>query len=181
MFYDAAAFRQNLCGWDKSPTSSMIDFCTGSFCGGDCSSPPTSQPSSAPTINFCNVVDVLSQTLFLPGVPGAEACWRVQLTVGGTLEGDFTDPSCSKTESKWRSTGGVYSIFDSTRFSDMTAVFIPGTNGFSGTFQFVEDPTAIRASLQLLGGDPVAKEFAVEVTLPTCSVDAFCPTMKVTL
>ena len=164
MFYGATSFSQNLCKWEKSPTSNNIGFCTGSYCGGDCS--------------FCNVEDVLAQTLFLPG---GGACWRVQLAAGGTLEGDFTDPSCSKDESKWRSTKGVFSIFDSISVSDKTAVFIPGNNGFSGTFQFVENPTFTQASLQLQSWDPTAKEFAVEVTIPTCSADAVCPTMKVEL
>ena len=132
-----------------------------------------------PSGELCDVVDVLAQTLFLPGVPGAEACWRVQLATGGTLEGDFTDPSCSKTESEWQSSNGVFSIFDSISASDKTVVFIPGTNGFSGTFQFVEDPTVTQASLQVLGWVPTAKEFAVEVTIPTCSADAICPTTKV--
>ena len=199
MFYNASVFRQNLCGWDKSPTSTKDNFCTGSYCGGDCS--PTSEPSSAPskissdlpssipTVNpssvpsivpskTCNVVDVFAQTLFLPG---ADACWRVQLAFGGTLEADFTDVSCSKTESEWQSTNGVYSIFATISVLDETAVFIPGTNGFSGTFQFVEDPTVTQASLQMLSWDPTAKVFAIEVTIPTCSADAVCPTMKIEL
>ena len=124
------------------------------------------------------MVDVFAQTLFLPG---AGACWRVQLAAGGTLEGDFTDASCSKTESEWQSTNGVFSIFASISVLDETAVFIPGTNGFSGTFQFVEDPTVTQASLQMLSWDPTAKVFAIEVTIPTCSADAVCPTMKIEL
>ena len=126
------------------------------------------------------MVDVFAQqTLFL--LPGAGACWRVQLAAGGTLEGDFTDASCSKTESKWQSSNGVFSIFASISVLDETAVFIPGTNGFSGTFQFVEDPTVTQASLQMLSWDPTAKVFAIEVTIPTCSADAVCPTMKIEL
>ena len=97
------------------------------------------------------------------------------------MEGDFADPSCSKAESKWKSSNGVFSIFASINALDKTVAFIPGTNGFSGTFQFVEDPTATQASLQLLGWNPAEKEFAAEVTIPTCSPDAICPTMKVDL
>ena len=106
---------------------------------------PTIAPSAIPTIaqtlpptDLCDVMDVVGQTIFLPGagIPGAAACWRVQLARGGTLEGDFSDASCAKEESEWQSSAGVFSIFQSIAVDDYAAVFTPGQNGFSGTFQF---------------------------------------------
>ena len=108
MLNDARAFRQNLCGWDKSPTSTSVEFWTGSYCG-DC--------------DLCIAADILGQTLFLPGA-GA-SCWRMELSTGGTLEGDFSDDSCSKTEFEWQSTNGVFSLFNYVNQLTSTAVFIP--------------------------------------------------------
>lgn len=163
MFYDASVFDQNLCRWNKSSTSTKIEFCTGSSCG---------------NCDLCTVIDVLGQTLF---IPGAGACWRVQLATGGTLEGDFSDTSCSKDESIWQSTNGVFSHFKDVSLPDNTVVFIPGTNGYSGTFQFLEDLTVTKPSLEILNWNATAKGFVVQVEIPTCSTGAICPTMKIAL
>ena len=138
---------------------------------------PTNVPTP-PTNNLCNVMDVLGQTLF---IPGAGACWRVQLATGGTLEGDFSDSLCSEDEADWSSTKGVFSIFDSVSLSANTAVFVVGTNGYSGTFQFKEDAAVIKPFLEVLGWKQDIKEFELQVTIPTCSTGAICPTMKVDL
>ena len=139
---------------------------------------PTIIPSSSITDNLCSVIDVLGQTLF---IAGAGACWRVQLAPGGTLEGDFSDLSCSKNESDWQSSNGVYSIFDSVSLSKNTAVFINGTNGFSGTFQFKSDSAVTQPMLEVLDWNQASKQFVLQVTIPTCSANAICPTMKVDL
>ena len=97
------------------------------------------------------------------------------------MEGDFSDSSCSKNESDWQSTYGVVSIFDSVSLSANSAVFIAGTNGYSGTFQFKEDSAVTQSMLKVLGWNPTLKEFVLEVTNPTCSADAICPTMKIEL
>ena len=183
MFFQARVFRQNLCNWDKSPTAKSDNFCTGgSYCGGDCS--PTSQPSSAPSsIDLCNVVGVMGQTIFLPG---SGACWRVQLGQFGTLEADFTDPSCSKDESAWQSTGEIFSYFSFVNIFDDSVDFthdgagqgLP-SKGWSGTFQFKEDIYVTKPSLEVLSWEPPT--FAVLVTIKTCSPDAICPSMKVNL
>ena len=81
------------------------------------------------------------------------------------MEGDFSDSSCSKNESDWQSANGVFSIFDSVSLSANTAVFIAGTNGCSGTFQFKEDSAVTQPFLEVLGWNPGAKEFVVQVTI----------------
>ena len=111
--------------------------------------------------------DVLGQTLF---IPGQGACWRVQLGPDGTLEADFDDPSCSKTEFGWQSTNGIFSLYDSFDQVNNTAVFNPGPNGYSGTIQFEEDPALTQASLDVLSWDRPNKVFEVLVTIPTCNL-----------
>ena len=140
---------------------------------------PTPTPPTPTATNLCSVVDVLGQTLFISGVG---ACWRVQLAPGGTLEGDFTDESCSKDESNWKSSSnGVFSVFDSVSLSSNTAVLTAGKMGYSGTFQFKEDPTVTKPILEVLGWNQTTKEFVLQATIPTCSADAICPTMRVDL
>ena len=150
------------------------------------SPPPSAAPTIAPTMvpspmtDLCNVVDVLGQTIFLAG---AGACWRIQLAYGGTLEGDFGDSSsCSKDASDWQSTDGIFSLFDSVSLSAKTAAFSPGTNGYSGTFQFKEDSSVTQPMLEILDWNQPLLQFTLQVTIPTCSADApICPTMKVDL
>ena len=163
MFKNAEVFSQNLCRWNISPNASTLDFCgIGSYCGGSCS------PASAPSPNRnCYMDDVLGQTFF---IPGQGACWRVQLGSGGTLEADFGDPSCSKTESIWQSTNGIFSLYDSFDQANNAAVFSPGPNRYSGTFQFKEDPVLTQASLDLLSWDRKNKVFELLVTIPTCNL-----------
>jgi len=145
------------------------------------SSSPTDSPTASPTDDLCGILDVVGQTMFLPGVPGANACWRVQLGAGGTLEADFSDPSCSKDESQWKSTNGIFSYFESIQMSNNTVVFNPGPNGFSGSFQFKEDQTVTEPSLQILSFDSTNKRFELQVNVPHCFSDAICPTMKTIL
>ena len=110
--------------------------------------------------------DVLGQTFFYP-VSGA--CWRVQLGPGGTLEADSSDKTCSKTEFLWTSTNGIFSLYDSFDQVNNTAVFSPGSNRYSGTFQFEEDPAVTQASLDVLSWDRRTKVFDVLVTIPKCN------------
>lgn len=180
----------NGCGALQVPDDQYFCPCTQMVDNGVCTSlspnpAPTVNPTIVPlppaTVNedlLCDVMNVYGQTFFLPAVG---ICWRVQLGVDGTVEGDFNDGDCSKNESDWQSTHGVFSIFDYVKPSDNTAVFIDGTNKYSGTFQFKEDSTVIKPSLYILGFNSNLKEFALEVTIPTCSADAICPTMKVVL
>ena len=144
-------------------------------------SPTTVSPTAGPSSNsmFCNVMDVLDQTIFLSG---AGACWRVQLASGGTLQGDFSDELCEKDESDWVASGDrVYSTFDSVSASSNIVSFAVGPEGFSGTFQFKEDSSVTKPGLQILNWDSSNLIYTLEVTLPTCSADAICPTMKVNL
>ena len=139
---------------------------------------PSTKPSFNPTDTpngLCDIMNVIGQTLF---IAGAGACWRVQLATGGTLERDSNDPSCDKDESDWQSTAGVLSNFDSVALDDDIAVF---TGGVNAKFQFKEDPVVTAPGLQILGFNPDLNEYALEITIPTCSDDAMCPTMKVAL
>ena len=138
----------------------------------------TASCTDPPINNLCSVENVLGQTLF---IPGAGACWRVQLGTGGTLEGDFSDSSCSNDESDWQSTNGVFSIFDSVNQSTNTAIYANGANGYSGSFQFKEDSTVTEPMLEILSWDQSSKVYGLKVTIPTCSTDAICPTTKVNL
>ena len=140
----------------------------------------TAAPSLAP---ICNVMNVVGQTIFIPGagIPGAAACLKVQLAIGGTLEGDFSDSLCEKNESDWQSSAGVFSIFKSIVLDENTAVFIKGQNGYSGTFRFKENSAMTQPFLEVLNFNGNEKEFEFQVTIPTCSADAICPTMKVAL
>ena len=95
------------------------------------------------------------------------------------MEGDFDDPSCSKNESDWQSSKGVFSILNSIILSDDKVVFIMGDNGYSGTFQFQEDKALTQPFLDVLDWNSNEKEFAAQVTIPTCSPFAICPTMKI--
>jgi hypothetical protein len=138
---------------------------------------PSLIPTAAPSVDLCDIMDVVGQTIY---VAGAGACWRVQLARGGTLEGDTTDASCAKNESEWKSTTGVFSRFYSAVSDDNTAVF-KADNAWKGTFQFKEDPTLTKPSLTPLSIDQANNTFELQVTVPTCSADAICPTMKVNL
>ena len=143
--------------------------------------PTTASPTAGPSSDsmLCNVMDVLGQTIFLSG---ASACWRVQLASGGTLQGDFSDELCEKDESDWVASGDrVYSTFDSVSASSNIVSFAVGPEGFSGTFQFKEDSSVTKPGLQILNWDSSNLIYTLEVTLPTCSADAICPTMKVNL
>lgn len=169
--------------WTQKFATSSSEVCAASLTPAPSAS-PTPVPSASPTImsDLCNVLDVTGQTLFLPGVPGAMACLRVQLGPAGTLEGDTSDPQCSKDESSWKSNMGVISLFASANTLDNTAVFVPGgTSGISGTFVFKEDPLVTQPILELLDFDGSTLTFEAQVTIPTCSADAICPTMRVEL
>ena len=69
----------------------------------------TETPSKVPSSDLCDVANVMGQTIFVPGPPNT--CWRIQLAKGGTLEGDFGDSLCTKDESDWESTSGIFSRF----------------------------------------------------------------------
>jgi len=145
---------------------------------------PTASPSKAPSVppsDLCDVLDVYGQTIFVPGLPGADGCWRFQIGRGGTLEREVNDPTCSKDESDWQSDSGIFSYFNSLALDVDTAIFAVGPNGFSGTVQFKEDTALTGPTLQLLSFNPATSEFKVQVNMPTCSEDAICPTMKVEL
>ena len=136
---------------------------------------PTVVPTSPPSLDLCKITDVLGQTIF---VSGAGACWRVQLGEGGTIENDSSDPGCSDI-STWASSYGDFSLFNGIEMSQQTATFIAGTNGYSGTIRFREDPAVTMPGLTVLSFDGGSGVFEVEITLSTCSADAICPVMKI--
>lgn len=139
---------------------------------------PSIAPSDAPTIDRCDIMDVVGQTIY---VPGAGSCWRIQLGRGGTLEGDSNgNESCQKDESDWQSSI-ILSNFSSVLPNDDIAVFEAKVAGqWKGTFLFKEDPTATKPYLvpPLVASNG---KFELVVAIPTCSADAICPTMKVNL
>lgn len=162
MFKDAVSFDQDVCSWNRSPTASDEDFCLRSSCG---------------ACSLCTVTDVLQQTIY---VPGNGYCWRIQLAPGGTLEADGTDKRCSKPESDWQSNGIIYSLFSDVSLLDNTATFTAGAAGFSGTFQFVEDPLVTAPVLKVLDWTSATKCFKLQVKLPSCS-SMFCPSLRIDL
>ena len=142
---------------------------------------PSIVPSDAPAVDRCDIMDVFSQTIY---VPGAGSCWRIQLGRGGTLEGDMNgNESCQKSESDWQSSTSTFSNFSAVLPNDDIAVFeAKATGQWKGTFLFKEDPAATKPYLvPPLDIDSANKTFNLVVSIPTCSADAICPTMKVNL
>ena len=142
---------------------------------------PSIATSDAPTVDRCDIMDVFSQTIY---VPGAGSCWRIQLGRGGTLEGDMNgNESCQKSESDWQSSTSTFSNFSAVLPNDDIAVFeAKATGQWKGTFLFKEDPAATKPYLvPPLDIDSANKTFNLVVSIPTCSADAICPTMKVNL
>lgn len=169
------------CGALQVPDSEYECGCTKMVDNNACSTsssvstPPTAAPTFATTqTGLCDISDLMGQTIFF-AVAGH--CWRLPLHQGAMLEGDSTDPTCNKDESDFTSTG-VFSIADTVNMSDNTAVFTVGAQGYSGTFQFKEGPVTVPA-VNVMGWDPSAKIYEVELTIPTCSPEAVCPTMRV--
>ena len=138
-------------------------------------------PSNAPTADRCDIMNVMGQTIY---VPGAGACWRIQLGKPGTLEGDMVgNDSCQKKESDWQSSTGIFSNFWRVDPNDDTVTFQAFSDGqWKGRFQFKEDPTATKPYLvPPLNIDQDNRKFELVVAIPTCSANAICPTMKVNL
>ena len=125
---------------------------------------PSSYPSLLPSPDSTCLNEILGSTFY---IPEAGACWRVEVFQNGTLEGDFSDPSCSKDKIDFNS-NGVFSIFDFSYGN--VAYFKDGPNAYSGTFEFKEDSSVSSQEHKIKGWNPSTKEYDLEVTLPSCQL-----------
>ena len=122
---------------------------------------PSMQPSDSP---ICLVNELFGATYYFV-VTGIPACWRLQLTHGGTLEADFNDSTCSN--NVFTSTG-EYSLFDSVDQTSNVAVYKKGEKGYSGKFRFEESSNVTKTESEVEDWNPASKEFAVKLTIPSC-------------
>ena len=128
----------------------------------DPTSPPSVSPSMIPSeVSFCPIEYVYNTTLY---VSAAGACWRVQVFDGGTLEADFSDPSCLNTVFN---SAGEYSTFQSG--SGNSAYFEKGDRGFSGTFSFEQSASVSEQDFELVSWNSTAKEYDIIITFPDCT------------
>lgn len=142
---------------------------------------PTSTPTASPaptniptplSSSICTVEGVLGGTYYFPAV---NACWRLQLYQTGTLEGDFTDPTCKNhTDNGTFQSGGIFSRFGSIDQTNDVINFIEGDFGYFGTFQFVRKPTSTTTSIEMKS-DGGTKEYEIQVNVPTCTAPSMLP------
>jgi hypothetical protein len=115
----------------------------------------------------CPVNEVLGQTYYFKSF---NACWKLELFEGGTLEADFTDPEC---ENQIFTPSGIFSQFDGIDESKNTALFVKGHEGFNGSIQFKKSSSILESTLKVLHYDEKReKNFAVELTVPSCGASS---------
>ena len=96
------------------------------------------------------------------------ACWRIEVFDNGTLEGDFSDSTCSKSEAEFTSTRGIFSYFNYTYGN--VAYFVDGDNSYSGTFEFKEDSSLSALTLTIQGWNSAELEYDLLITVPSCAL-----------
>ena len=135
------------------------------------SSFPTTIPSFSPIAPSCPIQEVDGNVFYLFA---QNLCFRVEFYSGGQLVADtssgITNSSMCSEENFVPSL--VFSTFDSFDVVKNVAVFIVGTQGFSGTFQFRQVGTnAVNdASVTILSFNGETKEYVIEVVVPSCPV-----------
>ena len=129
---------------------------------------PTPQSSS-----ICSVEDVQGGTYYFAFF---NACWKLQLFENGTLEGDFSDSTCTNHINNGTfQSSGIFSRFGSIDSANDVVNFIKGGQGYSGTFQFVRKPSSTTTSIDVKKINQEAKEFVIEVHVPTCIQPTMVP------
>ena len=129
------------------------------------SSVPSSVPSNIPTVDSSCMDEIYGGTFYTPAVG---ACWQIEIFENGTLEGDFSDSTCSKDKAEFTSTDGIFSYFNYTYGN--VAYFVDGPNQYSGTFEFKEDTSVSDLELEIQGWNPTALEYTLLVTVPSCEL-----------
>ena len=126
-------------------------------------------PSCKDVSTSCAIDDVVGQTHYFAA---ENACWKLQLFPGGTLEGDFTDPTCSKPS---YTSGGVFSLFDYVDKETNEIAFRDGPMKYSGTFKFSEASDVSEQGAEVLSWNRDEKEYELEIVIPSCKdVDRAC-------
>ena len=84
----------------------------------------------------------------------------------GTLEADFSDKTCSN---DFFNSSAEFSLFESVDVGQNNAVFGVGDQGYSGTVEVRETPSATKTELRLMGWNPSEKKFVAALIVPSCS------------
>ena len=120
---------------------------------------PSLLPTLEPSSSFCSAEDVSGFTFF---TSFAGYCFKIELINNvGQLIGDQTDPTCVTMSG----TGIPFSNFYG--FSGNTAVWSTETAGFSGTMDFLRDPSVTVPTL--INNGLNEQVFDVTLVLPSCN------------
>ena len=134
---------------------------------------PSIIPSLAPTAPIiCPIDQVVGVTYTFSF---KKACWKLELFEKGVLKVDFTDPTCSKTDSTSYITTSLFSSID----EDLNVVKFTATDSqqYSGSIQFRESIHATKTEIKVLSWDDSANKFEVEVAIVSCTAPSNIPSI----
>ena len=115
----------------------------------------------------CPIEAFTNQTFYFPLLG---ACWKVDFTENGVLQGDFNNPKCTNSEYV---SSGTYSFLDST--SENKAIYDGKGVGYSGIIKAMSSPTVSGFKAELVSRDPETKTFALDFFFESCFVPSQAP------